>query len=64
MTSFVIKSQTTGPITEATVDAPTREQAIAQTVQAVPTDGSSIAILNATEAPAAPAAAKAPPPQK
>jgi hypothetical protein len=48
MPSFVIRSRTTDEITETTVEAETREQAIDQTVTAGAT-GTQVEILSATE---------------
>jgi hypothetical protein len=59
MPSFAVKSRITSPIAEAVVDAPSREKALQQTVDALPADGSEIEIMHVEEvrlpAPDAPA---------
>jgi hypothetical protein len=57
MTSFVVKSRSTTPITEATIDAGSREEAIQQTVDAGPAGGE-VEVLNVDEVPVPPAAAE------
>jgi hypothetical protein len=47
--SFVVKSRTTGAVTESIVSAPTREDAITQVVQAV-APGEEIEVMNVQEA--------------
>ena len=56
MATFSIKSRTTAPIVEATVDATTREKAIQATVDAAPA-GSEVDVMNVEELPPPPAAA-------
>jgi hypothetical protein len=58
MTSFVVKSRTTSPIVEATVDATSREDAIQQTVNAGAVGGE-VEVLNCDEVPVPPVAAAA-----
>lgn len=54
MPSFAIKSRVTSPITEATVDADSREKAIQQTVDAgMATEGSQVEVLNVEQMPSA-----------
>jgi hypothetical protein len=48
MPTYTVKSRKTGPIEISTVDAATREQAIAQTV-ATAAEGESIEVMDAKE---------------
>ena len=50
MASFIVRSRTKAGIVETVVDAPTRDEAIFYTVQAVPA-GSTIEVLDAKEVP-------------
>jgi hypothetical protein len=55
MASFVVKSRSISPVTEATVDADSREHAIQATVDAG-AEGGAVEILNCDEVPVPPPA--------